>query len=252
MRARIIGIVPALFVVVASVSAGESEQRWNSLSSPAFTQCLARTDCVEEPPCSESVVALLDDCSARCGSPGAGGRDHCWTDTVSSTTWTTTGFSSVGICPGWDTNVVSRLHVTGERLDEATFHLRAQADFFLNEQVEVAVFRFDGDPLVFDELEFSTAIDLVLLGIIQPDDILFQGTLAFPGGPDELEENIDVTGIPDSEIVILASGTEPDFSCSSIPVPASSPVGMALVALLVAGTGGWVLRRRSPSRSRSR
>jgi len=112
--------------------------------------------------------------------------------------------------------------------------------------VELSVFRFAGDPNVFDGVEVTSVTELVTLGLIQADDILFQEVHTY-----EVEDDlyyfggsVDVTDLPSDEIVVFVAESDVSFTSSAV-IPTSSLWGVALLVVLVLSVATWRLRRRS-------
>jgi MYXO-CTERM domain-containing protein len=110
--------------------------------------------------------------------------------------------------------------------------------------VEVSVFRFSGDPTVFEGVDVVGVDELVALGLIQADDVLFSEVLMYTAGDSvPFDFSVDVTGVPDDEIVVFAAESRVFFS-STTSTPASSAWGLAVLVVGMLAAATWSRRHR--------
>lgn len=240
---RIAFLTLVVFVTLTGMSVGNAVaevNRWNGFTSTTFTQGFVRTSCPGQAPCQDDDFDLSGESRAEC-FPVGGGSTSCVAGAYSSVSWNLDGNAGHLPGPGGDVVISTFAHLTGERVDADLFVIDGQIHDFSTDPgpVEVAVFRYSGDPTVFDGLEADSIQEVVDLGIINSDDILAVETL-FNVGPFDIQ--VQVTGLSDEEIVIFATGD------GRIPpaVPATSTAGTAVLLLVMFGLGAfWALRRRS-------
>ena len=134
----------------------------------------------------------------------------------------------------------TRLFTISERVDADLFVVNGSVGTFNAPpgKVEVAVFQYFGDPTVFDGLEVDSIQEVVDLGIIDSNDIL--AVELFLGLYDEVDMQVQVTGLSDDQIVVFAAGD----GRAPPAVPATTAVGTAVLALATLVVGTWALRRR--------
>lgn len=231
-------LVPMLVALAAlTPAAGE----WNTAGSPAFTYCLAAVNC--EPGdtlCVESDLGIASDCNALCGVQPFEGEPFCIgvTDAIAETDW--------------------RILASGNQETLGSFLLAAQGtletpDLFSisgtrNQsgageiEIEISVFRYAGDPTAFDGLRLATVYDLVDLGLVALDDVLLAADMV-AGEPEDFDYNVDVTGVPADQIVLLGIGRD----VFGPPVPALGAWGSVFLGLLLLGCFTFALRRRASS-----
>jgi len=235
-------------VVTAPVEAGLS--RWHCLGTDDFSQCYVETKCCEDPLCTDDEMAFGDICSAGCG-------ETCHAHTVflhgngynRIVGHTEHEIFSGNFGPGSDATVDISM------ADPDTLSLAYQLTFGPGQgpplqmplpNVQVVVFRFAGDPTIFDGLGPLNRGALINLGIIGWDDVLFFENLTGDGSIGAAE--VDVGGIPAAEIVVIASGNGVVPSvCPFPPVPATGHWTIPL--LLSAMFTAWVVvfrRRKGP------
>lgn len=238
-------VLTGVVLQLAGVAAGAAEiNRWSGLSSPTFTQGFARSACLNQPPCQEDELTLggntFVDCSAAPSDP------YSCTEFVSSLRpWSVGGFA--GHLPGpppADLLVGATVSVEGELDSPTTLLVRVTsgASFSPPQNGSAGVFRFAGDPSVFDGVEAISVGGLVSLGLIAADDVLLDVTfeVSEPSST-EAVHFLDITGIPQDEIVVFAAGNGPSPT-SSVPATGTMATG-ALAAALMA-IAAWILVRR--------
>jgi hypothetical protein len=250
VRATIAGwTLLAVFLVPIGPSQADpaaAPTRWNGFTSLAFTQGFVRTSCPYEEPCQNDAFELNGDLNVHC--PGFPGRPSlfgmCAADVAANALdeWMLYGFA--GRYPtGGEVPSGTAVLAIAERVDADLFVVTGSASSVnaAPGRAQVAVFRYFGDPTVFDGLEVESIEDVVDLGIIAADDVLAEQTIVEIYG--EIELQVQVTGLADDEIVVFATG---EGFPIAVPVPATSAAGAAAVLLILLGLGTWtVLRRRS-------
>jgi hypothetical protein len=115
--------------------------------------------------------------------------------------------------------------------------------------LEIAVFRYSGDPEALAGLGLLNVSVLINAGLLTHDDVMYTDTLVEEGYVDEVY--VDLAGIPLEEVMILASGRgliPPTCPPEDTPVPAlGGRAAWILIGLaLLASTA--VLLRRGASR----
>ena len=241
--ARTPPVLVALFMILISVSHGDAVaevNHWNGLASAGFTQGFVRTDCPGQTPC-QSDAFDEHDIAVHCpfGIPQL--PFTCTVQTTGIIGWRLNGLAGHLPGPGGDAVVATIAFLSGERIDADLFVVDGQVSGSGASMgiVEVAVFRYSGDPTVFIGLEAESIQDVVDLGIISSDDVLAVDTFV---RDDPIDMQVQVTGLSDDEIVVFAAGD------GRIPplVPATNTVGavLLLLAMLAAGTGVILIRRR--------
>jgi len=238
-------IATAVFLVLlgASWSGAQAQvNRWNGLTSSTFTQTHVQIDVPAQPPCEEDDFAIMGDSDAECldppgqASPSYGSFVHAELD------WGLSGFAGFLPPPPADVAEGFYLSLLGDRTTADTFAV--EGDFGSGVlpplgTAGVAVFRYSGDPTVFDGLEALSIYCLVNYGLIAPEDILYEATYE---GDGDFAFEVDVTGLDDDEIVIFAAGTGP------IPeeqdVPATSLTGLVALVCVMVGLGSRAVRRK--------
>ena len=245
-RARLttrIAVLVLLLLVVGTVSQAE----WNGASSTTFTLCSASVTCLGSPLCSVSTLGIGEGCYETCVSPDPTSDCGGLSLTSSEIGWFTWGVGFAGNGGTYDDitpPTQSRLDVSGERLSDEVFvvdveHSTGDEGVF---RAEVALIRYSGDPLAFEGLLVSNVDQLVTLGLIQASDILFFADTADFTTPSQFD--VDVTGIPDDELVLFAIGEG-----ISIPTPAASHFSQVAMLTLLLAAGAWILVRRGRQRS---
>jgi hypothetical protein len=232
----------AVLVLLLLSTGTVARAEWNSASSTTFTLCSVAATCLGAPLCSGSTLGIGEGCYEICGDsvPGTecGATSHTWSEIG----WYTTGGGFAGNGGTYDdllppTN--SDLTVSGNRLSDELFvvdvlHQTSGEGFF---RAEVSLVRFDGDPLAFSGLHVTGVDQLVTLGLIGENDILFFAEAADFTTPSQFE--VDVTGLPDEELVlfVIEEGI-------SIPTPATSLWGHVTILALLLAAGASILARR--------
>jgi len=218
-------VVPAL-VWMMSLAATHAAVS-TVITSPSVASCFVAHDCAE--PCHLTESGL--GCSLFC-PPGS---ELCLVNAIGVTlpedpTWNSAG--QIGVYAG-DTQAAVTVELSGERSAPGTFTLNLWVFSFYAPapvQVDAALFRFSGDPGVFDGIEVSSLDELIGLGLVDPGDVLWsEMLLVADDGEFSRDFTVDVTGIPDEQIVLFSSST----SDLPLEVPALSNWGGLLLAALL-------------------
>jgi hypothetical protein len=236
----------AVVVLVALLGPGQGNvvadtNRWNTLSSPTFTQALLRMECPFQTPCHESAFAIGADSEVFCpGNVDDPVPMICAAEARGKLGWEMRGFAgaypSDGPC-GTPGGTQAEFH--GFRNSPENFGVSGVVSHdMLPASVELAVLRFSGDPTIFDGVEATTVTDLVTMGLIAESDILF--LLTFDNWGDEFVEDVDVTGLADEEILLYSIGIGP---IPEYDVPATTTTGTVTLTLTMVGLGVWWLMR---------
>jgi hypothetical protein len=242
------------FAVLASFfwTGGASAREFATLRVPAFSYVQAQLGCLAEM-CVESDVGNGDALNY------VGCINQCEAVTASSymsNPWSANGDANWFYGDYFLPN--THLFAEGERLSEGQFvvsgeHLRVEGG-----ALELAVLRYSGGPSELEDQHIGSVDDMVDLGLIAPEDILFvksdfAATHDDPkdvGSPSSFSFEVAVTGIPDAEIAVFVSGVgveRPNCSpnCAD-PVPAMGPLAAVVLTLSL-----LVLSYRQLSRRRS-
>jgi len=228
-------LVPILLIVaLATAGATESRAEWNGLATPEYTYCYVKDVCTGF--CEDWELALQADCSKECDVIGENPSIPCGTGgttTVSaSRDWSVTG-KDLG--SGSDLFYIE-LSADGERIDSDTFRVQGTRSQLGAAASEVAVFRFAGDPAVFDGLPRISVSELVEMDIIADDDIL----LAESDVGNPFLFDVDVAGLANEQIVLMVTAE----AISASDVPATGPLGVAGLALIALSLSTVALLRR--------
>jgi hypothetical protein len=209
---------------------------WNTAGSPGFTYCLAVVNCAPgEHMCTDSALGIATDCYAVCGAQPLGiGPGFCIgvTDAEAHTDWQILGGGnneSLGY-------FLLSAQGTLETPELFTISSTSNHDGGGDVEMELSVFRYAGDPSAFDGVQVLSVNELVDLGLIARDDILFVTDL--PDGLQHLSFDVDVTGVPANEIVLFGVGRE-DFT----GVPALGVWGGVALVLTLLGCSTAAARR---------
>jgi hypothetical protein len=207
------------------------------LSADGFTYCHYDAENIAGETCSDSELTLGGDCQAACAVLGN------WGYTVATIPWGTGGNT--------ETVEGSEIYWTysntlGVRTSAEIFTLSGDCGY-LDEHYagppEIAVFRFAGDPSVFDGTAAGSVSDLVELGLVEASDVLLLWDCSDTGA---FSFDVDVAGVPNEELVVFAAATAiPGFVTEWQPVPAVSVVGTLALSGLMLGAGAWHLRKRN-------
>lgn len=226
--------LPVLLLLVSPVSAD-----FSALSSDGFTYCFFDGENLDGDRCIDGALVLGGDCSGRCTVPGSYGQ------VSGRLPWEINGEGEmIDVDVGFWTYAI----IHGDRLSDARFAVSgacAYADEQYAGPPEVAVFRFDGDPSVFDGTSAVSVSEFVDQGLIAAADILYVNDCV-AGGQYDVE--LDVTGIPDTELVVFAGAPVSPGNVPTSVVPAVSVLGTATLALLLFGAGTALLRKRARRR----
>jgi len=239
-----------VFVILIGASHGDAVadvNRWNGFISSAWSQGFVRQECPGQPPCQNDDFGLGAGypSNAGCPVPAAGTESTVLPCMTFASAYLDTyhhlnGFAGHFPPPGGDLLTGTGAQLIGERVDADLFTVGGEVSTvgIWPGTVQVAVFQYSGDPTVFDGLEVDYVEELVDLGIIDSDDILAVETIS---NYDDVDLQVQVTGIDDDEIVIFAAGD------GRIPplVPATNAIGTAVLLIVMLVLGVWALRRRN-------
>ena len=162
---------PALAVAVAGlVFGGPAVARDTTvIVGQEFASCLLDLQCPPLPDCEASQFNLIGFCNADCfpggGPPFCGGLAGAGTPGDS---WTAGGLFAAFVSPGGDTpDVQFTFEATATPTSPEELDLTGYIELYLgyrvpfqSGQVEVSVFRFSGDPTVFDGLDVPSVFVL--------------------------------------------------------------------------------------------
>jgi hypothetical protein len=226
-----------LAIALLPVGTMQSRADWSGLASPGFSYCYCLDPCTDF--LEQWLLAPGDDCELICEAIGENPGYPCGVGGIGTvnayTDWKIIGEDrSYGIEP-----FRVELQAMGQRTGIGTFLVEGTKSIHGVGTVEVAVFRFAGDPSVFDGLGPSSVLDLVDWGVIALDDVLLVKQTSEIG--DSFSFEVDVAGVADEEIVMMTTGD----GITGMPVPAADPRAVAVLVLLVLTLGTLaVLKRR--------
>ena len=199
--------------------------------------------------CSESTFELDAGCRAECSAQD--GPANCYADVNScslSEVWDITSLLFLFLSGGDIIGVNAGYSATGRRISPDLMQLSGQIDVsavdsstsLIGGVLELAVFRYSGAPGDFDGVLVERVDQLVALGLIDADDILFVETFAYTSSDFVLpfEFGVNVSGVPSDEIVLFAS------EAGVTLVPAHSGLGLLLLTVLMLAAATFVLRKR--------
>jgi len=237
MRLKHVSI--ALTILVASALTMQPRGDWNGLAASGFTYCYVIEPCTGF--CEDWVLALGEGCSKTCDvigelpevPCGAGGQ----AEVSSALAWSISGEDESFDFSPFKVSMTA----SGERIGPSTFLVDGTSSIVGDAELEVAVFRYTGDPSVFDGLDPTSVFDLVESGIIEARDVLLVETTPALGGSFSFE--VDVTGLADEEIVLMTTGAG---SHESSDVPATRPLSAVGLALIVIALSTAIALKRRP------
>ena len=254
MRFGAAAILVSFLVLIANPAIAGSR---TSFASTVFARNSVELDCAPYGSCADSQVDLASLGSADC-AVGPGAPPHCsggvateaaadvWAITTQLFFWgppyeAPAGCASTGMTVEATRESPLLLDVSlaiDSSVCDASVHLQPGP-------VEVAVFRYFGDPALFEEVDVASVTELVTLGLIQTEDILLREVEMYEAGDGFhlLSYSFDVTDVPSDELVVFASEHGVSFS-STVVTPALSPWGMALLIAGMLAVATWSLRRR--------
>ena len=220
----------------------------NGLTSSTFTQAFVRVDvATQPPPCQDDDFAVLGDSYALCINEDYDEPSAYHTFADADLGWELRDVAGHFPLPPNDLEVGVLLDVQGQRVSPALFVVDVsiyEGGWPPVSTTEVAVFRFSGDPNVFDGVEAMGVQDLVDLGLIASADVLAVASHTAEHDLD-FEMDVDVTGLADEEIVIFGAAAGP------IPpgpdVPATAPIAVIGLVLALCGIGSWAVWRGANS-----
>jgi hypothetical protein len=237
--------IPDSEIVVFSTGSGpvpELIPGFTVLSSPSFQYCFAHSESFfDNPPfppldqCSDhDLQGPFSSCQADCptieADSEASGLEP-W-QASGSTTWTIPIFPDGAETTTATLSALLLVDSQGGGLLTVEQHHDHPAV-----KPQVAVIRFDGDPSVFEGLSPFEVERLVHDGIIQPDDVLFVKNFT-PADPVNFETNVSLANTSPSEIVLFVSArTLWGYETDAVDVPATSPVGLIALLVLLLGLG---------------
>jgi hypothetical protein len=243
---KLLAVVAGGIILSGSTAAREQ----TVFASLDFASCAMDLACPPLPDCEASDFNLFGFCSASCivgdGIPFCSGFSAA---NATQDAWQLDALFAAFIFPGGDTpDVQASFSVTGTRPAPDQLDLNGSVALYIGfeipfepGEIEVSVFRFSGDPTVFEGIQVSSVFALVALGLIDAEDVLLSEVLAFPGPADNsvpFSFTVDVSGVPSDEIVVFGS-----HSGSVIDVPVLSEWGVVLLALAILLAATWMLRR---------
>ena len=234
IRVPICIVLPALLWLASPASAD-----FSAVSSEGFTYCFFDGANLDGESCVDAEYVPGGDCSGRCTVPGNYGQ------VSGRLPWEING---EGEMIEDDVGYWTYAIIHGDRASDTVFVISgacAYADPEFAGPPEVAVFRFEGDPSVFEGTSAVRVSEFVSLGLIDASDILYVNDCASAG---QYDVELDVTGIPDDELVVFAGAQVSPGNLPTSPVPAVSVIGSAILALLMFGAGVTALRTRSRQR----
>jgi hypothetical protein len=218
-------ILPVLLLLVTPAWAN-----FSVISSDGFSYCYFLAENNSGQSCVDSEFAPGGSCAAGCGVDWSSGE-------VSGVVpWEVQAETNV---QGGDALAGTDIGVVAVRVSSDMLTLSGLCDS-TSSAPEIALFRYAGDPSVFDGTAAVSVLEFVDMGLIAAQDVLVTYD-CFTGGPN-LNIDVDVSGIPDNELVLFAGSDEP-AGFSPPVVPAVSLMGAAVLALLVLGLGAIALRK---------
>jgi hypothetical protein len=220
--------LPVLLLFVAPAWA-----HFSSLSGDAFTYCYFLAENTADQDCLDSEFVSGGGCSATCDVPGSSGA------VTGFIPWQLEGYTNV---QDGDAFGGTEVEVAAERLSSDVLTVSGFCWSTLG-WPEYAVFRFAGDPSVFDGTAALSVLEFVDMGLIAEQDVLLVQNCPSPG---PFSYEIDVSGIPDNELILFAGSDEQiGAPFPPWPVPATSPTGTAALTLLLLILGAIALRKSS-------
>ena len=208
---------------------------FSSISSDSFSYCYFEAENVDGENCVISEYVPGGDCGGGCIVPGSYGH------VTGELAWEVSGEGETIL---GDVGYWAAVTVDGVRMSADMFMVSgacAYADPQFAGPPEVALFRFDGDPSVFDGTSVVSVSEFVTLGLIDASDVLLVHDCATQG---QFDLEVDVAGIPDEELVVFSGGRVVPGNVPDSPVPAVSLLGTVVLALLLFGLGAFTLRGR--------
>jgi hypothetical protein len=206
------------------------ETHWNALSARGYSQCLSRMQCCAGPECVETELIIGDSCGVSCSSSGCTSSIVALVDPPNYDFVVAggTGFTGGGckFCPAAEGLVRGRILTPGTLT--LTYRQTVSAYGGPPPRLHVGVFHYHGDPRALDGLDADTVSDLVTLGLIGPEDILYSASPIGEFGV--IEVTIDIAGIPESEIVVFGAGRGIVADPCPSEVPATGPWGALVLA----------------------
>lgn len=227
----------ALLVALAALTPAAGE--WNTAGSPAFTYCLAAVNCAPgDTLCVESDLGIASDCNALCGVQPLEDGAFCIgvTDASANTDWQILAsgnqetLGSFLLAAQGTLETANQFSISGTRNQSGAGQI----------EIEVSVFRYAGDPTAFEGLRLASVYDLVDLGLVASDDVLLAADMV-AGEPEDFDFDVDVTGVPADQIVLLGIGRD----VFGPPVPALGAWDSVFLGLLLLGCLTFALRRRA-------
>ncbi|RKZ08169.1 hypothetical protein DRQ32_09365 [bacterium] len=237
-------ILGVLLILVTPAHAGGNR---TTFASPSFASCGVRVEC-SPGTCSDDVFEIGSGCSASCSATG--GPAVCNAQINANTSpeiWALDSFLTLYL-EGDTFNVQASFDATGERLSPDLLQLSGRIDIYISNSsasllggvLELAVFRYSGAPGDLEGVQVESVNQLVAMGLIDADDILFIET--FPYAMSELHlpfsYGVDVSGIPSDEIVVFASESGVTL------VPAISGLGLLVLTILMLAAATYTLGKR--------
>lgn len=220
-----------------------SKAGWSAKAAAVWTSCWVKATCPSSPICEASDVNILGNVSETCG-PIINGNCKAYAKAEGGIAWRVHG-EGLGVGGGtFKTAPYASIEARGERVSPSLFVVTGTSSRLDSAMLELAVFRFSGDPNDFDGVNIRNISDLLIGGYISNSDILLYKL------DDEISPafayDIDVTGIPDSQIVVFSSGHgESDVTGGgSVGMPVFTDWGfIALILLLITMGTIWIIRK---------
>jgi len=206
---------------------------WGSfsvLSSDDFSYCYIRAENDPGQTCLDSEFVSGGPCAASCGVDWSSG------DVTGVVPWEVLAETSV---QGGDALSGTSVDAVAERVSSEMLTLSGLCDS-TSSAPEIALFRYGGDPSVFDGTAAVSVTEFVDMGLITAQDVLVAHD-CLTGDP-TFSIDVDVSGIPDSDLILFAGSDEP-AGFSPPVVPALSLTGTVVAALLLLGLGAMALHK---------
>lgn len=225
--ALLAGLVPGIHA---------ANREFSMFKTPQYGYCQARLDC-EPGSTACDKTGLSVSCSVDCHNNCEGVGN--FTSALGPWTFHSQTYWSFGDY----LQSVTEIGVQGQRLSDESFAVSGSYSRPPGGALELAVVRYPALASDLDGLKFGSVYDLVNLGVIEPEDVLFvENDFVTTGDPDDgmalpYYFEVDVTGLPDDQIAVLASGIGIEMPfCEPLCVPALGPLaavvlGLSLIAL---------------------
>jgi hypothetical protein len=226
-------VVPVLLLVACPTWAD-----FSGLASTGFSYCHVDAENAAGATCAESDLSIGGNCSAGCVTAGSS------SEVAGVLPWEVEG---EGDDVEGDAVHGARVSARTEEVAPGVMSFSGEC-FYLGgtpEPPQAALFRFDGDPSVFEGTSAIRVAELVDLALIDADDVLFTHDCT-DDDPLPFDFIVEVPGIPPDELVVFVGAPQyfPGYVITPPDVPATSLAGVLLLTLLLLGVGTIFLRRR--------